>query len=375
MAENGGGRKIIHVDMDAFFAAIEQRDEPKFRNKPLIVGGNPWGRGVVATCSYEARRYGIHSAMPSRRAVELCPHAIFLPPRMEYYATISKKIFAIFSEFSHLVEPLSIDEAFLDVTHNFFNEPSATRLARQLQRQIFSATQLTASAGVSFNPFLAKVASSVQKPNGLTVIPPERARKFLDALPIIKFYGVGPATAKKLEARQIFFGADLFALSQKTLEEILGRTGNYLYHMVRGIDQRPIVANRERQSLGKEVTFAEDLREVQDACQALRQLSSIVAAALREENLRGRTVTLKLRYDNFESITRSITLAERIDGEDDILAAAEGLLLSRTEALTRRIRLLGITVSSFTEPKCSGEVGWIQDEFPFMAQLRRQSMA
>jgi DNA polymerase-4 len=357
------------VDLDAFFAAIEQRDEPKFRNRPLIVGGNPWGRGVVSTCSYEARRYGVHSAMPSRQALELCPHAIFLPPRMEHYAAVSREIFAIFAEFSHLVEPLSVDEAFLDVTHKPLGEPSATRLARQLQRRIWEKTRLTASAGVSFNPFLAKVASGVQKPSGLTVIPPERAREFLDALPIRKFYGVGPATAEKLEARQIFFGADLRALSRETLQETLGKMGHHLYDAVRGFDLRPIVPNRERQSLSKETTFAEDLVEPQDMRRELQKLAFAVAAALQLENLRGRTVTLKLRYDNFESVSRSTTLTEAVVDGAEIFSLTEELLFSRTAVPARRVRLLGIGVSSFSDPEELPAPRWIQVEFSFVRSL------
>jgi DNA polymerase-4 len=357
------GRKILHLDMDAFFAAIEQRDEPKYRGKPLIVGGNPWGRGVVSTCSYEARKFGIHSSMPSRRALELCPHAIFLPVRMEHYASVSREIFALFSEITDLVEPLSVDEAYLDVTQNFLCESSATRLAKLLQDRIFRETGLTASAGVSYNCFLAKVASGMRKPCGLTVITPNRAEEFLDRLPIRKFYGIGPATAEKLEARQIFTGADLRAISRNSLMELMGKMGSFYYAIVRGHDPRPVIVSRVRKSYGRECTFGEDLETLADAIAALRQIATSVAAGLREENLRGRTVTLKVRYDNFESITRSQTFLEPIADENALAAAATVLLQEKTEAMTRRIRLLGVTVSSFDLPTSSNRpVRYIQTE-------------
>jgi DNA polymerase-4 len=335
--------------MDAFFASIEQRDEPKYRHRPVIVGGCPWGRGVVATCSYEARKFGVRSAMPSRRAVELCPHAIFLPCRMDHYAAVSREIFAIFREVTDLVEPLSIDEAFLDVTHGRAAGSSATHLARTLQRRISREIGLTASTGVSYNPFLAKVASAMEKPNGLTVISPERAVAFLDALPVRKFYGIGRATAEKLEARQIFTGADLRALSLETLVELLGKNGRRYYELVRGRDPRPIVTDRPRKSLSKECTFGGDLETAAAAIAALRRLSSTVVAALRSQNLRGRTVTIRVRYANFETITRSRCFSEVSDDESSIAAAAEQLLLERTSVAVRRIRLLGVAVSGFAE--------------------------
>jgi DNA polymerase-4 len=352
--------------MDAFFASIEQRDEPKFRGKPVIVGGSPWGRGVVSTCSYEARRYGVRSAMSSKLAIEMCPHAIFLPARIEYYLEVSQEIFSIFHEYSDLVEPLSIDEAFLDVTENRLGNPSATQLARQILGRIRRETHLTASAGVSFNPFLAKVASGMKKPNGLTIIPPERAIAFIDDLPVRKFYGIGPVTASRLEARKIFSGADLRALPLEEFLQIFGKTGHYYHGVVWGKDPRPIVCHRERQSLGKENTFPEDLIRWDDMCGELRALAGIVAAALREENLRGRTVTLKVRYDNFESITRSTTLPAPVDGEGEIFAVAVEMLQNRTAVAVRRVRLLGVSVSGFSEP-VRRPSPWIQAEFDFVA--------
>jgi DNA polymerase-4 len=368
MMPTTGERKIIHIDMDAFFASIEQRDEPKFRGRPVIVGGNPWERGVVSTCSYEARRYGIRSAMPSKMAVKLCPHAVFLPVRMEHYMEVSQEIFAIFHGYSDLVEPLSVDEAFLDVTENRLADPSATRLARHILDRIRRDVHLTASAGVSFNPFLAKVASGMKKPNGMTIIPPERALAFIDTLPIRKFYGIGPVTASRLEALQLFSGADLRALPLEDFLKIFGKTGHYYHGVVWGKDPRPIVCHRERQSLGRETTFAEDLLYWDDMCEELRTLSRIVSMELQNENLRGRTVTLKVRYGNFSCITRSMTLPVAVGGEEEIFTIAREMLQNRTAVPVQRVRLLGVSVSGFSTP-ARGASRWVQQEFDFARTL------
>jgi DNA polymerase-4 len=361
-------RKILHVDMDAFFAAVEQRDNPELRGKPTIVGGSPWGRGVVSTCSYEARSFGVRSAMASRRALELCPNGIFLAGRMDYYAAVSRDIFSILLEFTDLVEPLSIDEAFLDVTDNRLGERSATRIGRHIQREIRQRLQLSCSVGVSYNCFLAKMASGRQKPAGLTVIAPEGAAAFLSSLPVSEFYGIGRATAKKLRMRQIFTGNDLLSLSLGELEEMLGKVGRRYYGIVHGHDPRPVNPVRLRKSLSRERTFAEDLRNLSDAVDAVRGLAEEVSAALRRENFRGRTVTLKLRYDNFESISRSCTLPSlAVDGHA-IAAVGEKLLRERTAARPRPIRLLGIAISTPPArfPDCVLAPSHFQPELPLL---------
>ncbi len=267
-------RKIIHIDMDAFYASIEQRDHPEWRGLPVIVGGDPQRRGVVATCSYEARVFGVHSAMPSRTAARLCPHAIFVPPRFAIYRQVSAQIMDIFRSITDLVEPLSLDEAYLDVTHNHMQEPSATRIAQQLKARIHAETGLTASAGVSFNKFIAKLASDYRKPDGLTVIPPARAEEFLTQMPISKFFGVGKVTAARLQAEGIETGADLLRMSEFELRALLHERGSSLYQQVRGHDDREVQPTRERKSIGKETTLAEDIRDEEMLVRLLSQLAS-----------------------------------------------------------------------------------------------------
>ena len=250
-----GTRAILHLDLDAFYASIEQRDHPDYRGKPVIVGGSPDRRGVVATASYEARKYGVHSAMPSRTAYRLCAQAIFLPARFEVYRAVSQQIMAIFRQQTALVEPLSLDEAFLDVTDMAHNLHEATRLAREIKRQIWEQTNLTASAGVSYCKFLAKIASDAHKPDGLTVIAQDEASAFLDALPIEKFFGVGKVTSAKLRELGIQTGADLKHIGEERLHDLFGKYGGQLYHYACGMDDRPVEPVRERKSVGKEVTL------------------------------------------------------------------------------------------------------------------------
>jgi len=270
-------RKIIHIDMDAFFAAVEQRDQPEYRYKPVIVGGSPEDRGVVAACSYEARKFGIHSAMASAKAKKLCPDAIFLRPRFNVYRQVSTEIQAIFRSFTDQVEPLSLDEAYLDVTECTLHKGSATLIAKALKQKIKRQTGLTASAGVSYNKFLAKIASDMDKPDGLFLIKPEQGEEFIAQLPIRKFFGVGKATEKKMNALGIFTGTDLKQWSKENLVTKFGKTGHYYFNVARGIDNRPVKNSRVRKSLGTETTFSQDLSDVSLMLSQLNTLAHQVA--------------------------------------------------------------------------------------------------
>ncbi|HPD21415.1 MAG TPA: DNA polymerase IV [Deltaproteobacteria bacterium] len=342
-------RKIIHIDMDAFYASVEQRDNPRLRGRPVIVGGDPAGRGVVAACSYEARKFGVHSAMPSSRAKRLCPEAIFIHPRFDVYQQVSQQIMEIFHEYTDLVEPLSLDEAFLDVTCNKKGIASATETARRLRAEIRKNTSLTASAGVSYNKFLAKAASDYRKPDGLTVITPEQAQGFIDQLPIGKFFGVGKVTEQKMRSLGITCGAELRQVPQERLVRLFGKMGLFFHSIAHGIDERPVTPDRIRKSLGREITLHEDIDDMDAIFALLSELADSVGSLLKEEGLKGRTVVLKLKYHDFQSITRSITLDHRLDNAEEILDKAL-LLLKETEAGTRKVRLLGITVSNFELP-------------------------
>lgn len=340
-------RKIIHIDMDAFYASVEQRDFPSYRARPVIVGGRPDRRGVVAACSYEARKYGIHSAMPSSRAHRLCPHAIFLSPRFDIYRKVSEDIRAVFKSYTDLVEPLSLDEAFLDVTDcNRFNG-SATRIAQAIKKDILAGTQLTSSAGVSYNKFLAKIASDMDKPDGLYVITPEQGEAFVEKLPVGKFFGVGKATESKMKALGIEYGSDLKKKSREELNSLFGKMGDYYFNIARGIDNRPVKTNRARKSLGSETTFESDLDDINEIENRLTGIAVKVSELLTEKGLRGKTVTLKVKYDDFTQVTRSITL-EQATSDMKIILDTIPVLLSRTEAGRRKVRLLGITISNFS---------------------------
>lgn len=338
-------RKIIHIDMDAFYASVEQRDRPELRGLPVIVGGPPKSRGVVAACSYEARAFGVHSAMPSVRAQQLCPQAVFLRPRMARYQEVSGQIMALFRRYTPLVEPLSVDEAFLDVTDNLLGEPSATRIAQAIRAAIGEATGLTASAGVSYNKFLAKIASGHNKPNGITVIPPEQAKTFIAALPIGKFYGVGRVTEQKMLDRSIRTGADLLRFSRQEMVALFGKTGHFFYEIARGQDLRPVEPVRVRKSIGSETTFAEDILDYARLSAELYQIVSQVARVLAQKQTGGRTLSLKVRYSDFTTITRSCTTAQGFFSVADILASLPRLLAA-TEAGRRKIRLLGVTLAN-----------------------------
>ncbi len=356
-------RKIIHIDMDAFFASIEQRDRPETRGKPVIIGGSPEHRGVVSTCSYEARAFGVHSAMPMRTAVKLCPNAVFLEVDLRRYIQVSEEIKAIFWSITDLVENVSIDEAYLDVTHNKCNLKSATRLAQEIQRRIFLKTQLTASAGVSYNKFLAKIASDMKKPAGLTVIRPDQALSFLDSLPIEKFHGIGRVTATKLHSINVKDGYSLRQLDLETLTSMFGKVGTFYYGIVRGIDERPVMQDDKRQSVGRETTLATDCTDQQRLNILIRSLAHKVSHALHNLDLAGRTVTLKVRYKGFITVTRSITLASPV--QDGGYIGDIALELSHKTALGKLpVRLLGVTVSNLlVAPAPSFDA--IQPEFPF----------
>lgn len=343
-------RKIIHIDMDAFYASIEQRDNPSFRGKPLIVGGNPQSRGVVAACSYEARRFGIHSAMPCAKAARLCPDAVFTRPRMARYQEISSRVMAIFQQYSNLVEPLSLDEAFLDVTNNSQYHASATLLAEKIRSQIFEELRLTASAGVSFNKFLAKVASDINKPNGITTIPPDQAIDFISSLAIRKFFGVGKVTEQKMLRLGIRTGLDLRKWGEDKLVMHFGKLGSFLYATVRGIDDRPVKPQRNRKSIGSETTLSIDTDDILEIQTILVELAGQIEKSLKKRKTGGYTLTLKVRYRDFTTITRSNTVRTPICTSDDIIDLLPGLL-SNTSAGAKRVRLLGLTISKLTGDK------------------------
>jgi DNA polymerase IV len=338
-------RKIIHIDMDAFYASVEQRDNPQYRGKPLVVGGSPDKRGAVAAASYEARQFGIHSAMPSRTAVQRCPHLIFAPPRFEVYREISEQIRSIFEGYTDLVEPLALDEAYLDVTENKQGIASATAIAREIKQAILHKTKLTASAGISFNKFLAKIASGMNKPDGLTVIQPDEAEPFIEALTIESFYGVGRATAAKMQELGIRTGADLKQRSERELVQHFGKVGRFYYQIARGIDDRPVNPNRIRKSIGAETSFDPDLEGREIIEQKLEAIAQEVHQRMERNETKGRTLTLKVKFADYRQITRSRTMLEYVSNESQILGIAKELLRGiEVEAL--KVRLLGITLSN-----------------------------
>jgi DNA polymerase IV len=342
-------RKIIHIDMDAFFASVEQRDHPAYRGQPIVVGGRPDQRGAVAAASYEARKYGVHSAMPSRIAKQRCPHLIFVKPRFEVYKAVSQQIRDIFDRYTDLVEPLSLDEAYLDVTTNKVDIVSAMAIAREIKQAIHTETHLTASAGVSINKFLAKIASTLDKPDGLSLIPPEQAAAFVESLAIEKFYGVGAATATKMKALGIHTGADLKQWSAADLAARFGKVGQFYYQVARGQDDRPVNPNRIRKSIGAEQSFTEDLRDLAAMSAALKVLAQQVKERLDRHQRCGYTLTLKVKYADYEQMTRSRTVAQRLQEEDAISSLAQELLVRHLDA-QRQVRLLGITISHLQEP-------------------------
>lgn len=338
-------RKIIHVDMDAFYASVEQRDDPALRGKPVAVGGSS-RRGVVAAASYEARKFGVRSAMPSITAKRQCPGLIFVPPRFEVYRDISHQIRAIFRDYADEVEPLSLDEAYLDVSADKAALGSATATARLIRRRIREETGLTASAGVSYNKFIAKLASDQNKPDGLTVIPPGKGAAFVRTLSIRRFHGIGPVTAAKMEGLGVFSGADLAAKDPLWLATHFGNSAEWLYNLARGIDHRRVKSNRPLKSLGGERTFFNDLITDTEIREALAHVCAVVWDRAAKKAARGRTVTLKLRYADFRTITRAKSVASPIADGNALLAAGEAILAPLLPA-EQGIRLLGVTLSKF----------------------------
>jgi DNA polymerase-4 len=342
-AEPAGLRKIIHIDMDAFYASVEQRDNPELRGKPVAVGGS-LARGVVAAASYEARKFGVHSAMPSVMAKRKCPDLIFVKPRFDAYKAISLQIREVFAEYTPIIEPLSLDEAYLDVTENRKGIVSATRIAEEIRARIRAETELTASAGVSYNKFLAKLASDHRKPHGLFVITPQMGPEFVETLPVRKFHGVGPATAKKMARLGIATGLDLRPQTLAFLQQHFGKAGSYYYWAARGIDERPVRADRIRKSVGAENTFPADLFTYEAAREALREIVDKVWGYCERSGIRGRTVTLKVKFANFQQITRSRTGQMQI-GTRSELEQLGNALLEPIFSVAKGVRLLGISLS------------------------------
>jgi len=338
-------RKILHVDMDAYYASVEQRDNPELRGKPVAVGGSA-ARGVVAAASYEARAFGVRSALPSVTAKRRCPDLIFVKPRFEVYRAVSAQIRKIFAEHTDLVEPLSLDEAYLDVTHNKQNIRLATEIATLIRTRIKEVTGLSASAGISYCKFLAKMASDLNKPNGQAVITPTRGPQFVADLPVRKFHGVGPATAAKMERLGILTGADLREKSLDFLQQHFRKSGSWYYQISRGIDERPVQPNRERKSIGTEDTFPEDIYDIKIAQAELKRLAQKVWQTCEAKGSRGRTVTVKVKYNDFQQVTRSRTIAEALTGGNDLIDLA-ATLLDGVFPISKGIRLLGVTISGF----------------------------
>jgi len=340
-------RKIIHIDMDAFFASCEQRDDPALRGKPVAVGSAA-GRGVVAAASYEARVFGVRSAMPSVTALRRCPDLIFVPHRFDVYRAVSQQIRDIFHDYTPLVQPLSLDEAYLDVTENLKGLPSATATAREIRQRIFEETQLTASAGISYNKFLAKLASDQNKPNGQCVVTPEMGEAFVAALPVGRFHGIGPKTAEKMNRLGIMTGADLREWDLPTLQRSFGKAGAWYHGLARGVDERPVEPNQPRKSSGSETTFAVDLTTPEAVEAALLPLAADVWRWCERTASHGRTVTVKARYDDFRIVTRSRTPGGLVDDKATLDALAIALVRSLFP-LRAPIRLLGVTLSGFDQ--------------------------
>lgn len=343
-------RKIIHVDMDAFYASVEQRDNPQYRGKPLVVGASPIQRGVVAAASYEARKYGIHSAMPSKLAVAKCPNLIFVKPRFEIYRAVSTQIHDVFRRYTDIVEPIALDEAYLDVTENKQRLPYASTVARHIRREIFQETNLTASAGVSINKFLAKIASGTHKPNGMTVILPEDAEAFVERLPIEKFHGIGKVTAAKMKSLGIRTGADLKKCDRQLLIRSFGKVGNYYYNIARAKDNREVEANRIRKSIGAENSYAENLSDEETILIKLKQIAVTLVERINRHQASGRTLTLKVKFSDYQQITRSRTFENCINSLDTITTEAVRLL-EVIKLEDRSIRLLGISLSNLDNQK------------------------
>lgn len=358
-------RKIIHIDMDAFFASVEQKDNPELLGKPIAVGFDG-PRGVVSTASYEARAYGVHSAMSIAQAKKRCPELIVVASHYDRYKEVSQQIHQIFHEYTDLVEPISLDEAFLDVTENKHNIPLAVDVAKEIKQKIFSKTGLTASAGISYNKLLAKIASDMRKPDGIFTVHPERALEFIGQLPIEKLWGIGPKTAQRLHYMGIFTGEQLRNISEHHLKEVFGKMGNVYYNFSRGIDNRPVVVDYERKSVGCEQTFLEDIHDKSKIIIELYHITLELVERIKASHFEGRTLTLKIKWNAKTQITRSITQKEILNTKENILPLAKKLL-HETDYLSRPIRLMGLSVSS---PSTAEQQGinkplWIEGDLPF----------
>ncbi len=340
-------RKIIHIDMDAFYASVEQRDNPELKGKPVAVGGSG-ERGVVAAASYEARKFGVRSALSSKVAKRKCPDLIFVKPRFSQYREVSKQIREIFFEYTDLVEPLSLDEAYLDVTYAKKGKPSATLIAKEIKMRILEETRLTASAGVSYNKFLAKVASDVNKPNGLFVVTPADAQEFIEKLEVRKFFGIGKVTAEKLNKMGIWFGSDLKKIDRLELTRLFGKAGNYYYEICRGNDYRPVQPSRERKSVGAEQTFFEDLFADNDLENEILHIADTVWERAERSGVKAKTLTLKYKYSDFEQHTRSCTVLGYFTSKEQLITESRKLLFANP-GFSKGIRLLGLTLSNFID--------------------------
>ncbi len=358
-------RRILHIDMDAFYASVEQRDNPDLRGRPVAVGGAPDQRGVVAAASYEARTFGVRSAIPMARAVRLCPSLVIVRPDFTKYMAVSRQVFDLFRSVTPLVEPMSLDEAYLDVTDNAWGEMLGMTVARRLKDEIRAATGLTASAGVAPNKFLAKIASGWQKPDGLTVIAPERVESFLQGLPVDALWGVGPVTAKKLRARGIDKLVDIRTADPQVVREAVGSLAEWLEQLARGVDDRPVVADHDPKSSGSESTYAHDLTDIAAIRAEIDAMGRDRAAWLERKALYARTVTIKVRYGDFTTITRSHT--EPPTRDVDAIARRAVALLERTEAGRTPVRLLGVSVHNLTASLVASEA--TDTRLPFEAEL------
>lgn len=348
---NDTSRKIIHIDMDAFFASVEERDNPDLKGKPVIIGSDPrktGGRGVVSTCNYEARKFGVHSAMSSKEAYERCPQAVFISGNYQKYRKVGMQIREIFKRYTDLVEPMSIDEAYLDVTENKLGIKSAIKIAKMIQYDIWQEVHLTCSAGVSYNKFLAKLASDFEKPKGLTLILPEDAQDFLEKLPIEKFYGVGKRSVEKLHQLGVFTGADLLEIPEMTLIDLFGRFGYDLYRKARGISNSPVKSNRIRKSIGSERTYGKLLYEEDDVKSEISKNAQRVVDTLQRNHKVGRTIVLKVRYSDFSTLTKRITLDD-VTNDFKVIDQVAKTIYDSLDESKLGVRLLGVTVTGLED--------------------------
>ena len=361
MSQEAPIKKIVHIDMDAFYASVEQMDNPDLKGKPVVVGGSK-ERGVIAAASYEARAYGVYSAMPSVMAKRKCPHLIFVPARFDRYKEISQKIRDIFYEYSDLVEPLSLDEAFIDVTENKMGISSASRIAREIREKIYKEVGLRSSAGISINKFTAKIASDINKPNGQKTIMPEEVVPFLEELNIEKFFGVGKVTAQKMNELGIFKGADLKAQSLEFLNRNFGKSGLHFHQIVRGIQHSEVRPHRLRKSIAAERTFSKDIHQTSLLLEKLNLIAQELESRMKRAKVKGKTITLKIKYNDFTIQSRSRTVAAFIDDKAYIYKIVKELILQ--EDLKKEVRLLGISINKLDNDLVSEET-WLQLKLRF----------